>query len=830
MTRIARYGVFALLLFVPLAIGTVHLWSAALASGLAVFILLLAVIYRVIISRHRFYIPFVGWVLIGATIYIAIQLLPLPSGVLKTISPNAHDLFSHVLGKVGLYGDGSWRALTLDQPATALELIKFIGYTALFLALAAFSFGKKRGEQILYWLVLLGALVAVIGLVHKLLNLSSIYGVYESTALSGKFFTSTFVNKNHQAAFTTFAGLIGIGLLFDLKRDRTKRIVLLVSIGLCVMATLMSFSRGGIASFFVGLILFGLLQRTSQKRVRQYILVICILLFAGGMAMWVGAEKFVKRFSPKALKVEVTGKGKVRWWKDSLSMMRDYPLTGIGRGAFARSYTKYKTTRENETVTHPENEYIQVMVEWGLPVGLLFLGSLIGVWIWRLRKGLAARHRGLAVGIFALAVHNMVDFNLEVGGIAFPFVVGMAILYQQEGRHQKFGKVKGAYILTGFLLFAALALSLAIPFAHRHDINKGSSLLKKSMLDKEDKDGFNKKVLQVIRRHPADYFTCFLAAQHFSRRGSWDPVKALYWINRAMFLNPSAYEPHFLAGHLLSRIKKKRQALIEYRASILRNERVRERIYHKIVREFYNFKAFDEITPSLAERNKFLKFLGKHYFGTFTRRYCQWVLRQDRNNRAALELLGRIAISEGRTEEAVEIATRLMDMGAKGLGNKFLGQIHEVQREYQKAHDYYEKSLKMNSTTRDIYFRLAWMKIRLGKLGEARQVIRGLMRIDMSRSTRIKISYLLGRSWEIGKNYIRALREYHRGISLEPYSRSIRLGMARIYELINEKPRAIRMYQILLKRHEDGEVRKKLEACKKELMRSPSMGYHEVAP
>ena len=68
-------------------------------------------------------------------------------------------------------------------------------------------------------------------------------------------------------------------------------------------------------------------------------------------------------------------------WSPALQLVRDYPLTGIGRGAFGTVYPAYKTEPELVTFTHLENEWLQAPVELGLPAGLLLVGALAPVLI-----------------------------------------------------------------------------------------------------------------------------------------------------------------------------------------------------------------------------------------------------------------------------------------------------------------------------------------------------------------------------------------------------------------------------------------------------------------
>ena len=120
---------------------------------------------------------------------------------------------------------------------------------------------------------------------------------------------------------------------------------------------------------------------------------------------------------------------KLALWPAAAQLVREFPLAGIGRGAFATVYPAYKSEPLQRTFTHVENEWLQLPAELGLVAGL----GVIALFAWAFFA--AARSRDLSrpmagalAGAGALALHNLFDFSLEIPGVAIPFalVLGLA--------------------------------------------------------------------------------------------------------------------------------------------------------------------------------------------------------------------------------------------------------------------------------------------------------------------------------------------------------------------------------------------------------------------
>ncbi len=121
-------------------------------------------------------------------------------------------------------------------------------------------------------------------------------------------------------------------------------------------------------------------------------------------------------------------------WSAALRMAGDYPLAGSGFGAFSELIPAYLPRGDNEAWLQLHNDYLEVYLAGGLVTAALvaWLAAAYVARMARVVRAESARDRGLpslglALGLLAIAVHEAVDFNLQVPANALLFVVIAAI-------------------------------------------------------------------------------------------------------------------------------------------------------------------------------------------------------------------------------------------------------------------------------------------------------------------------------------------------------------------------------------------------------------------
>lgn len=419
-------------------------------------------------------------ILVALTLFILVA-LPLPVGSNRTW---AIGLFTLLIGATTLlWAIGQWRGVfkesralkpalpmlamllfsqlwvaiqwlsgvTMDSGATAQALIIGLGYTLLFVLVINLFHTRKRLTLLLGTLVVSGTLQAFYG---SFITLSGFEGLF---GRAGGSTTGTFINRNSLAGYLGLTLSAGIGLLLALRDTRpfswAQMIELLMgpkarlrlALVIMVIALVMTHSRGGNASFFIGLMVVGavFVLRNKENRLRNsLILASLVLIDVLVISQYFGLERLKDRvMSTQLTDTVVNGeivqrateiRGDVFMY--ALPLAQDKPIIGQGAGSFEAVFPQYsgEDIRLHFDLAH--NDYIQFAIEYGvlgtLPLALFVLLALYWAFkaIWQqkslYRGGIGF---GAAMGIIAILSHATVDFNLQIPANAATFVVLCAI-------------------------------------------------------------------------------------------------------------------------------------------------------------------------------------------------------------------------------------------------------------------------------------------------------------------------------------------------------------------------------------------------------------------
>ena len=145
MPKIIDALLVLLLTFLPLALGTVHLWSITIFAITSVILINLCVFHPDFSFKKIFKFPIV----IGSVIFLAyllFQLIPLPAPVLKMISPNTYKLYNDFSLTYPWFN--SWRPLSIYPWLTVFELIKLISCGLIFVTILFRSGLKDKNQKI----------------------------------------------------------------------------------------------------------------------------------------------------------------------------------------------------------------------------------------------------------------------------------------------------------------------------------------------------------------------------------------------------------------------------------------------------------------------------------------------------------------------------------------------------------------------------------------------------------------------------------------------------------------------------------------------------------
>jgi O-antigen ligase len=551
-TEIARWGLLAVLLGSALGFGAQHTTPLLLAAfgAAAVAALVAGSLYRV---------PRLVWCVVALGAFTALQLLPLPVALVELLSPAAADVWRDAFSGFR-ESPRSFVPLSVDPAATVLEVVKLAGLVCVLLS--ALVIRAHYGASFLATVVFIGATTtAAITLVHGATGMTRVYGLVDPGFDVATWSVGPLLNGNHLVAYANLGWFAGLGLLVG-ARGQLPVWVLAPGCGALALAIVLSQSRVGILLFAAGTLILGL-KRMRLPRSRIETAAGTTLLAIAGLAL-LGVLLGGDRLSRESGSLSLGGRADL--WRSSLDLLRDFPVFGVGRGAYETAFQPYRPVGEypsNIVFSHPENLPLQWLAEWGIPAGLLVL---IGCCVLLSRLIRSAEPddwtaTGLVLGLSALFVHNLVDFSLEIFAVsaAAAVVVGALSAPVELVRPARVRVPLGAAAATALAAAAALLLRAAPSQVERRELAQTYRSLPADT--KAAPESLLREVRAAVARHPGDAYFPLLAGL-LARRRSDDPLP---FLGRALERAPVNGSVHLALAAALAERGTRGQALMHLR-------------------------------------------------------------------------------------------------------------------------------------------------------------------------------------------------------------------------------------------------------------------------
>jgi O-antigen ligase len=126
-------------------------------------------------------------------------------------------------------------------------------------------------------------------------------------------------------------------------------------------------------------------------------------------------------------------------WGACVPMLRDFPWVGSGLGSFRWVFPHYLPAGESKAWLQAHNDWLELVLDGGLVLASLVAGLVVtmGVAAWRVRstprqRGDRELQAGLLVGLAALSIHALVDFNHQIPANALAFTVAAAVAVTRD--------------------------------------------------------------------------------------------------------------------------------------------------------------------------------------------------------------------------------------------------------------------------------------------------------------------------------------------------------------------------------------------------------------
>jgi len=363
----------------------------------------------------------------------ALQLVPLPAGLVGLLSPARGDLAREVADAAGDEMP-AWLPLTTCLKCTRDSLVLLVACACAFHAASWLADRGKWPGKVIRPKVILGAAVVSGALLAA-------WGIVEVARLGGGRLTSTYVSPNRFAGLMATCGAAAVGLFIWEGRApggarARDRFGLpwgwwwLAAAGLIETALVLTLSRLGIASAvaagLVTLAVFGRRRRAAVAAVAG-----ALLLLAANALVAVGPV--LGRYSV-LFEAGRIGHGRSQCWAMSPPLVADFPVFGSGAGTFKHVFPMYQAPSLGGTWDYAHNDWLNVLADGGI-ASLVALGVAAVLFYRRvLPLGFSERPaaRGTAVAAFmalsAALIHSIGDYPLRqpANALVLALVCGIA--------------------------------------------------------------------------------------------------------------------------------------------------------------------------------------------------------------------------------------------------------------------------------------------------------------------------------------------------------------------------------------------------------------------
>lgn len=323
---------------------------------------------------------------------------------------------------------------------------KDLKFIVIFLMIIEVISNNKRLKSILFTIAASAVLMTADAIFQYLRGVDFIRGYNLSAGI-----TASFSNANGFAGWLLIIIPLCLGLLISDKiRSKAIKLFLLILSLLLMFFLLLTFSLGawlGFAITFFIMACHALIKailnfKTLHLFLGVYILVILLLLLYPFKTKFesIGNMNFKSKHtlnevlnSTVNIRLHDSNFIRINILKESLQIIKDYPLFGCGLNTYSKVVKNYKTYYYGGI--YPHNSFLQKAAETGLPGILAFFLVLFSFFITSLRHIFLHANKnntlvvGLLAGISAFLVHSFFDNNLYALQLVvlFWFMMGLTM-------------------------------------------------------------------------------------------------------------------------------------------------------------------------------------------------------------------------------------------------------------------------------------------------------------------------------------------------------------------------------------------------------------------
>ena len=329
----------------------------------------------------------------------------------------------------------------IEYPAR-MEVIQIVVYASLFFVIVN-NFARRESAGIISFCLIVLGLVLSLFAVYQFATKSQYIWIIPRRAQFLARGSGTYFNPNH------LAGLLGMTVPLALAYTLMSRFssTLKVLFAYCALGMLVgigvTLSRGGIIATTATLVVFCLVL-LFQRGYWIAALGILIALICGAAVFASEFGSVQKRFN-EAFKKGQLADARVDYWPAAIQIFKLHPWWGDGPGQFDADFFRYRPPIVQVRPVYAHNDYLNTLADWGA-TGLAIIAAacaFIYYGAWRSRpvahqtesdlggsqkSDRSAFLLGACLGLLAILLHSMTDFNMHIPANAAIAIILMALI------------------------------------------------------------------------------------------------------------------------------------------------------------------------------------------------------------------------------------------------------------------------------------------------------------------------------------------------------------------------------------------------------------------
>jgi len=402
----------------------------------------------------------------------------------------------------------SWSVVSLiwstNQSLAVFTVVKFFSYLLVFILSINLITNLKSMHWLVTGLAFLSLIASLVGLIEYYLptGYMLISDLYFQTGELGTFFG----NRNRSVQFVVLT-LPFVIFLFLNDKSKVSNVVVSFFLFVIFLYLINATARQGYVAVIVELLLLvlffvfdffknkeqALLYTIVHRKFKAVILAIIAILIIISSSFNIDSKPQNKLEHFASISEGVTN-SRVPVWINTLEIIKDHPIIGVGAGQWKEHYPLYynravfdKNNGEKVKFSNAHNDYIQMFSEYGI-IGVLFLlwlAYLSTKTILKLILNINNKNRLLAVVIgccfsgFAVVAFVSFPIGWYLPGLLLVLYLGMLSVLYFSNNHKFHLTINNKFIFIGVLMsfFASL-----FSFNYVYNSFKSESYFKESVV------------------------------------------------------------------------------------------------------------------------------------------------------------------------------------------------------------------------------------------------------------------------------------------------------------------------------------------------------------